>query len=80
MACAFETTGAICKEVTPLIDRIARSTALGTLGYHVQGSKGKNLPTPLVCLTKMERSLNRNECRLNDRPKEKYPRKQLSEK
>ncbi len=27
MACAFETTGAICKEVTPLIDRIARNTA-----------------------------------------------------
>jgi hypothetical protein len=23
-----------------------------TLGYHVQGSKGKNLPTPLVCLAK----------------------------
>jgi hypothetical protein len=52
-------------------------------GYHVQGSKGKNLPTPLVCLTKMERSLDRNEIgcrRLNGRPKEKYPRKQLSEK
>jgi hypothetical protein len=27
MACAFEATGAICKEVTPLIDRIARNTA-----------------------------------------------------
>jgi hypothetical protein len=27
MACAFETTGAICKEVTPLIDRIDRIAA-----------------------------------------------------
>jgi hypothetical protein len=27
MACAFEATGAICKEVTPLIDCIARNTA-----------------------------------------------------
>jgi hypothetical protein len=27
MACAFETIGAICKEVTPLIDPIARNTA-----------------------------------------------------
>jgi hypothetical protein len=27
MACAFETTGAICKDVTPLIDRIARNIA-----------------------------------------------------
>ncbi len=27
MARAFEATGAICKEVTPLIDRIARNTA-----------------------------------------------------
>jgi hypothetical protein len=50
---------------------------------HVQGSKGKNLWTPLVCLTKMERSLNRNEIgcrRLNGRSKEKYPRKQPSDK
>jgi hypothetical protein len=30
-----------------IIDRIARN-----LGYHVQGSKGKNLPTPLVSLAK----------------------------
>jgi hypothetical protein len=28
MACAFETTGAICKEVTPLIDRIARNSRI----------------------------------------------------
>jgi hypothetical protein len=27
MACAFETTGAICMEVTPLMDRIDRNTA-----------------------------------------------------
>jgi hypothetical protein len=27
MACAFETTGAICMEVTPLMNRIARNTA-----------------------------------------------------
>jgi hypothetical protein len=49
MACAFEATGAICKEVTP----------------------------------QMERSLNRNEIgcrRLNGRSKEKYPRKQPSDK
>jgi hypothetical protein len=32
-----------------------------SLGYHVQGSKEKNLSTPLVCLTKMERSLDRDE-------------------
>jgi hypothetical protein len=61
-------------EVTPLIDHIAWNTA-----EHVQGSKGKHLPTPLVCLAKMERSLDCNEigrrC-LSGRPKEKYPRKQ----
>jgi hypothetical protein len=55
---------------------------LQKLGYHVQGSKGKNLWTLLVCLIKMERSLNRNEIgcrRLNGRSKEKYPRKQPSD-
>jgi hypothetical protein len=39
MACAFETTGAIGLKVTPLMDVTLRNV-----------SKGKNLPTPVVCL------------------------------
>jgi hypothetical protein len=31
------------------------------LRYHVQGSKGKNLATPLFCLAKMDRLLDCNE-------------------
>jgi hypothetical protein len=58
MACAFETTRAIFMEVTPLIDRIAPNTAELS---GVQGSKGKNLPTPLVCLANVEHSLDCNE-------------------
>jgi hypothetical protein len=55
----FETSGAICREVTLRISRIARNTPkLSDITFKV--SKGKTLQAPLVSLAKMERSLDCN--------------------
>jgi hypothetical protein len=43
MACAFETTGAICMKVTPLIARIARNTTeLSDITFKVAKEKSTN--------------------------------------
>jgi hypothetical protein len=78
MACAFETTGAICMDVTLLMDRTARNTAeLSDITFKVAKVRIYQR------LAKMERSLDCNEigrrC-LSRRPNEKYPRKQTSKK
>jgi hypothetical protein len=48
MACAFETTGAICMQVTPLIDRIARNTAeLSDITFVLQKWNGHSIAMKL---------------------------------
>jgi hypothetical protein len=65
----------VADSASSFYDTKINSQLCGTLGYHVEGGKGKNLPTPLVCLAKMELAIT-----LFKRQTEKYPRKQPSEK
>jgi hypothetical protein len=82
MACALETTGAFCKEVTPLIDSINRNIAeLSDITFKV--AKERIYRCLSFVLQKWNAHSIANEIgrrRLSGRLKEKYPRKKPSDK